>query len=339
LFRYLRVIRKYKQTIANPSNAGIADDPFLSQSSEEFISQNKLEALQPLFLVKQFGYGSFDKFPAIHLMRTLPSSTITRIIIEQIPLLRFFWKRPIASLADNGTQGLFKKMAEKIEEKKAETFPEMKAILLGEKVESIWKKNPDQDSSPLCVKSNKETHEFDKVICAVPPNIVKSLVTFLPLELKELMDKFKYNPYYVACIDPDYNLETAYYQNQELKPGDPVQFSKRWPSSPITAYGYNWVEESDFQPGNEVGAQILEEKLKVYLEANMRINSHTNLPGAVAWNDYHPHVPIEHFQAGIFDKLETYQGIDGIYLAGDGMSMESMEYSCQYSKQLVDQYF
>lgn len=339
LFRYMRILRKYKKTIANPSNAGVAADPFLSQSSQDFITENKLEALEPLFLVKQFGYGSFDQFPAIDLMRTLPISTMTRTIIEQIPILHYFWRRPIASLADNGTQSLFKKMADKIDAKKAEKMKGAKAVLLGQKVESIEKKDPGQESSQLFVKTNKESHVFDKVICAVPPNIVKDLVEFLPDEMKDLMKAFKYDPYFVSCIDPDYNLKTAYYQNQKLEPGDPVQFSKRWSNSPIVAYGYNWVEGSDFQPGNEVGGAVLEERLEAYLKANMKITSHTNLPGAKVWDNYHPHVPIKDFQAGLFDKLESFQGFGGIYLAGDGMSMESMECSCQYSKQLVGQYF
>lgn len=157
--------------------------------------------------------------------------------------------------------------------------------------------------------------------------------------MKDLMNKFQYNPYYVGCIDPDYNLNPAYYQNQTLKPGEPVQFSKRWADSLIMAYGYNWVDASKLQPGNEVGEEILQQKMKTYLKDNMLTNSYTYLEGGKTWDNYHPHVPIEDYQAGYFDKLEAYQGMDGIFLAGDGMSMESMECSCQYSKSLVNQFF
>lgn len=342
LRRYMKILKKYKKIIANPSNAGIAADPFLSQSSEDFIKSNKLDALRPLFLVKQFGYGSFDEFPAIHLMRTLPLSTMRRTIIEQIPLVRYFWKRPIASLAINGTQGLFEKMADELDRKKAQNTSgeeNQKAILLGEKVMKISKVTG-ESSSPLLVETTKgTTHEFHKIICAVPPNVVAGFVDFLSKDVKDLMNKFKYDPYYVGCIDPDYNLNPAYYQNQTLKPGEPVQFSKRWANSPIMAYGYNWVESSEFQPGNVEGQEKLNEKMKTYLKDNMLTNSYTYLEGGIDWENYHPHVPIEDYQAGYFDKLEAYQGVDGIFLAGDGMSMESMECSCVYSRELVDQYF
>eukprot|EP00565_Helicotheca_tamesis_P009464 CAMPEP_0185723812 /NCGR_PEP_ID=MMETSP1171-20130828/523_1 /TAXON_ID=374046 /ORGANISM="Helicotheca tamensis, Strain CCMP826" /LENGTH=466 /DNA_ID=CAMNT_0028391565 /DNA_START=73 /DNA_END=1473 /DNA_ORIENTATION=+ len=337
--RYLKILKKYKKIIANPSNAGVAADPFLSQSSKDFIASNKLDALKPLFLVGQFGYGSLEDFPAIDLMRTVPLSTMRRTIIQQIPIIRLLWKRPVASLAVDGLQNLFQSMASELDEEKArKTSGGNKAVLLGEKVIKISKVT-EENSPPLLVETTKGTHKFDKIICAVPPNLVAGFVDFLSEDAKEHMMKFKYHPYYVGCIDPDHNLPAAYYQNQTLNPGEPVQFSKRWADSPIMAYGYNWVEESEFQPGNTQGEELLQEKMKTYLKENMLIDSYTCFKGGIAWNNYHPHVPIEDYQAGYFDKLEAYQGIDGIFLAGDAMSMESMECSCKYSEQLVNEYF
>lgn len=341
LLRYLRILKKYNKAITNPSNAGIANDPFLSQSSEDFIKSNKLDALKSVFLVEQFGYGSFEEFPAINLMRTVPLSTMRRTIIQQIPIIRKFWRRPIASLACNGTQGLFKKMADELDRMKEKVSPgkQQKAVVLGEKVRRISKVE-DESRSPLLVQTTKGgTYYFDKVICCVAPDVVAGFVEFLSKDTKDLMMKFKYNPYYVGCIDPDRNLDQAYYQNQTLKPDEPVQFSKRWDDSSIIAYGYNWTATNDFQPGNVKGEELLKEKMKVYLKDNMLINSYSYLEGGVAWDNYHPHVSISDYQAGYFDKLESIQGIDGIFLAGDGMSMESMECSARYSQELVNQYF
>ena len=73
-------------------------------------------------------------------MRTVPLSTLRRTIVEQIPILCWFWRRPIASLAVNGTQDLFKKMADELDRKKAtKSLPELKAIKYGEKVQHISK--------------------------------------------------------------------------------------------------------------------------------------------------------------------------------------------------------
>ena len=333
--RYIKILKKYKGVIENPCNAGVADDPFLTQSSHDFITKNKLEALKPIFLVKQFGYGTFEDFPAIDLMRTVPLSTLRRTIVEQIPILRWFWRRPIASLAVNGTQDLFKKMADELDRKKAKSLPELKAIKCGEKVEQISKV-----PGGLSVRTSKGMYQFEKVICAVPPDVVASFTEFLPKEEKDLMMKTKYHPYYAGCLDPpSKNLGTAYYQNQDPEKGEPVQFSKRWADSPIMAFGYNFVDAPEFKRGNTSGEKYLQNKMKAYLKSNMLIDSYEYLPGGIAWNNYHPHVALQDFQAGYYDDLETYQGTDGIFFTGDAMAMESLEYSCKYSKSLVQQYF
>ena len=337
LLRYLWILIRYNKIIENPSNGGIAAIPFLAQSSKDFITNSKLEALNPIFLVRQFGYGPFEDFPAIHLLRTVPLSTLIRTIGEQIPLVCNLFERPIAALAKSGTQGLFKKMASELDRKKAAALPGgQKAVLEGEMVMKISKGLG--DNGPLNVKTNNGDYQFDKVICAVPPNIAAKLVDFPP-DLEALMMKTQYDPYFVGCIDPDHNLARAYYQNQELNHGDPVQFSKRWEDSPIVAYGYNWKDAREFQPDRTEGWEYLDKKLQAYCKANMMINSYEHLPDRSVWQNYHPHVPIEMFQAGYFDKLEAHQGNDEIYLTGDGMAAESMEYSCKYSKQLVEKYF
>ena len=85
-------------------------------------------------------------------MRTVPLSTMRRTIIQQIPIVRCFWRRPIASLAINGTQGLFKKMADELDCAKAKktSGENKKAILLSEKVTKISKVT-EESSSPLLV--------------------------------------------------------------------------------------------------------------------------------------------------------------------------------------------
>jgi hypothetical protein len=99
------------------------------------------------------------------------------------------------------------------------------------------------------------------------------------------------------------------------------------------------VDAPEFKRGNTSGEKYLQNKMKAYLKSNMLIDSYEYLPGGIAWNNYHPHVALQDFQAGYYDDLETYQGTDGIFFTGDAMAMESLEYSCKYSKSLVQQYF
>ncbi|GAX27485.1 hypothetical protein FisN_23Hh049 [Fistulifera solaris] len=330
--KYLFILIKYRNIISNPSNAGIAAIPFLSQSSDEFIEKEGLQALKPIFLVRQFGYGPFPQFPTINLLRTVPLPTLLRSLGEQIPVVKNFFKRPIAALAVDGTQGLFKKMAVSLNEKKAAAGQSVDAVLVGQKVTTMTRKN---DKILVDTASGKQ-HTFDKVICAIPPDYVEKLFKF-PEEESKLMKMIGYDPYFVACIDPDYNLERAYYQNLETLEDDPVQFSKRWTDSPIVAYGYNWKTAEKVL--NKKNLEKLYCELSNYCKNNMNINSFSFLPNPALWETYHPNVPIEAYQDGYYDKLEAIQGKYGLYLTGDGMAAESMEYSCKYSKQLIDRFF
>jgi len=342
--RYLKILKKYEKIIDNPSNAGIAADSFLCQSSEDFITSNNLDALKPVFIVKQFGYGSFDSFAAIDLMRTIPLSTFRRIGIQFIPIVRSFWKRPIASLANNGIQSVFRKMANELDREKAEKLAglskQKKAVLTGEKVTNISKVAPDKSPSPLLVETTKGKHTFDRVICAVPADVVAGFVDFLSDDMKNHMKKIKYNPYYVGFIDkPKNNIKTGYYQNLILKPGEPVEFSKRWKDSAIMAYGYNYMDEAKFKPGNKQGSEDLKIEMKQYLKDNMRTDSYTYMQGGVDWENYHPHAPIKDLQTGYYDKLEAYQGTDGVFLTGDGMALENLNNSCKHARLIVDKFF
>ncbi len=301
--KYLLILFKYRNIISNPSNAG-----------------------------RQFGYGPFPQFPTINLLRTVPLPTLLRSLGEQIPIVKNVFKRPIAALAVDGTQGLFKKMAVSLNEKKAAAGQSGDAVLLGQKVTAMTQKN----GKIIVDTASGKKHTFDKVICAIPPDVVEKLFKFSEEESK-LMKLIDYDPYFVACIDPDYNLERAYYQNLETLEDDPVQFSKRWTDSAIVAYGYNWKTADKVL--NKENLAKLHCELSNYCKNNMNINSFSFMPNPALWETYHPNVPIEAYQDGYYDKLEAIQGKYGLYLTGDGMATESMEYSCKYSKQLIDRFF
>jgi hypothetical protein len=57
---------------------------------------------------------------------------------------------------------------------------------------------------------NPKTYEFDKVIFALPPNMLGSLMDF-PADEKALLQTMTYHQYGVGCIDPDSNIRRGYY--------------------------------------------------------------------------------------------------------------------------------
>lgn len=346
LVRYMYKLVRYRKVVSNPSNRGLASCPELSQSSIDFIKQNRLEALKGIFVIRQFGYGTFKDFPAIHLLRTVPLPTLLRIIVEQmalptyvrniverIPFLKRVYKRPVAALAKSGTQGLFEKLAARLNEKKDNFLPGQKAVLRGQEVRSIKRAG---DNGPLVIQTSKDSHEVDKVICAVTPNVLVGMMDMSENE-KELLQKIKFHSYWVGFLETDKNLARNYYQNLIMRKYEPVQFSKRWDNSSIIAYGYNWLDAPDAE--RPFKQSVVEAVLKQYLVDNMGITEYFHITKHRFWPTYHPHVSLKDFQDGYFDKVEALQGKNGVYFTGDAMSCESMEYSCKYSKELVERFF
>lgn len=333
MLRYLSLLIKYRKIIADPGNRGIAAYPDLSQSSGEFIKKHRLESLKGIFVVRQFGYGTFESFPAIHLLRTVPLPTLARIIAEEVPFLSYFFRRPIASLAKSGTQGLFEKMASRLDEQKREAYPGQPCVYLNQEVFQIHRES---GTTTLTVKTSSDSYEFDKVIFGIPPGLVAGIME-LPSDEKDLFMKMRYHSYWVGCLEFDRNMPKNYYQNLIMKDDEPVQFSKRWENSSVIAYGYNWLDAREAE--DPTTQPKMEEVLKNYVKDSFLVESYAHMEKSRFWPLYHPHVPIEEFKAGYFDKIEALQGKYGVYFTGDGMAAESMEYSCKYSKQLIERFF
>ncbi|MEO1273372.1 MAG: FAD-dependent oxidoreductase, partial [Myxococcota bacterium] len=323
--------------IVNPSNVGVASNPLLSMRTSEFIRTYGLESLAGFFLVKQFGYGTFYTFPVINLYRTVQPRMMLRILGGQIPIVKHLFKRPIAAMAVDGTQGLFKKLAAYLDARS-----DTPVVHVNKEVTRI---EPTDDGTVTLTVNDSETHTFDALIVAIPPNLLLELMDEQDLSegQRELFPKFQFHPYYVGTFETldqeESPLPKAYFNNiWPDKQGDkeepePVQFTKRWDDTNIVARGYNWNYADDFPRGDTAR---IEEVFKTFMQARMNVSKFRLLDEDKYWPTYHPHVTMEDLQAGFYDTFDRLQGERNFFYVGSAISFESMEETVAYCKQLVE---
>ncbi|KAI0559204.1 Adrenodoxin reductase [Gracilaria domingensis] len=243
LLRYFKLVYEFRNEIAFPSNENLSTHPVLSMSSAELIKEYRLERIEGILLVQQFGYGPLEDFPALHLFRTVSHSLLIRIVAEELHLP--FFERPVAALALNGTQGLFKNMATWVSAQKESVYPGSPAVLTGQTVTSVV---PQGDTVQVHAAEMMELDE----------------------QWNSLFRKIRYHPYWVGCLEMfDQTLDLGYFQNEKLGPYEPAQFSKRYQEGEVIAYGYNhnYAEDAAQDPRPEIDSTLTR-----YLSENMAVS-------------------------------------------------------------------
>ncbi|KAI0560724.1 Adrenodoxin reductase [Gracilaria domingensis] len=329
LLRYFNLSYQCKDEIDYPSNENLSNHPILSLSCDQLIKQFGLEPIQGIILVEQFGYGTLEEFTALHMFRTVSHDLLVRIVALELNLP--FFPRPVAAFPVNGTQTLFKNMAARISAQKEIVHPGSPAFLIGRNVTKVV---PQGNTLEVHVGATNMT--FDKVICAIPPNLVAEIME-LDVQWYTLFKQIKYHPYWVGVMDMlDQTLPQGFYQNEELGSYEPAQFSMRYLNNEVITYGYNYnyARDAAENPRPEIDSTLTR-----YMNEEMGVKQFDAVDLTKYWENYYPHVSLEEFRSGYYDKLGQFQGTNGVYLTGDTHAMESLEYSCRHAKLVVDKFF
>lgn len=350
--KYLLIGFFNRKLINSPSNVNIAKRKILSMKLIKFIDKYNLSSLEPFFLMKQFGYGTFETIPVVFMYRTLQPRLMMRILGYSLPIIKSLYKRPVAAMAVDGTQGLYKKLAAYLELKQQD-HQSTPLINRNQHVNKISRK----DGQIRVYTNDGIEYEFDKLIVAIPPGILLKLMEEELSEKEiELFSKFSYHPYYVGAFRTENNQEDPlgkyYYQNiyPDEKDGkvepEPVQFTKRWEDTNIVARGYNWEQAGKFNSPDSGPREKLEKVFREFMKERMGVPDYELLqPTECApivdkyWPTYFPHVSIEEFQAGFYDKFELLQGENNFYYTSSALAFESMEQTVAYSELLIKKYF
>lgn len=264
------------------------------------------------------------------------------------------FKRPIASIAEDGTQGLFKKLAAYLDRLQKEQL-----VYTNQNVTKILRDDTKKTGRIKVTINDTEQKEYDTLIFAAPPKFILDLMDKNQLSEKEmkLFSKFKFHPYYVGMFGtlgkggnplPAYYYNNIYpdtYKNGDPKP-EPVQFTKRWDDTNLIARGYNWELANVFDSDDSPQRKELEKVFATFMKERMETPDFEFLKPSLKypvvdknWKAYFPHVSIEDVQDGFYDELETLQGMNNIYFSGSSMTFEMMETTVAYSQYLVNKYF
>eukprot|EP00475_Leptophrys_vorax_P022064 TRINITY_DN2_c0_g2_i1.p1 TRINITY_DN2_c0_g2~~TRINITY_DN2_c0_g2_i1.p1 ORF type:complete len:467 (-),score=123.89 TRINITY_DN2_c0_g2_i1:51-1451(-) len=335
--RYFWIGWKNRGLIDQPSNKNIGKHPILGGSMANLLDKYKLQPLKGVFVMKQFGYGNWNDFPAVQLYRSVHIRTFIRVLGEEIPILKRFFKRPIAAMAVNGTQGIFKKLAFLIDQRQRKSTGKQLLFCNSEltKIEL-------RDGKVIVSVNDKEDYAFDKLIVTIPPDNLLRLMPALGAQEKQLFSKILYRPYWVGNFEvKDVQLPHHYFQN--LSPeGDLelVQITKRWNDSDVCARGYIDEPCDLISSGDAAKVERVEKEFRRFMKERMGVSDvATEGYACKFWENYYPHVSLTDFQAGFYDQVEALQGKNGIYFAGSAMQMESMDQTVKYSDGLVTQHF
>ncbi len=353
VIKYLLIGFWYRKLINAPNNLGIKDHKLLTMSLKDFMDKYKLKYLKAFFLNVGFGYNLDREFPVIFVYRMLKPRLMLRILGSKIPIVKNLFKRPIAAIAEDGTQGLYKKLAAYLNRSQKEQM-----VFTNQKVTKISRDNQKKTGSiTITINDNKE-QEFDVLIFGLPPVFMLKMMEHEQLSEKEisLFSKFKFHPYYVSMFETIHHesnpLPKYYYNNifpdtlnGKTQP-EPVQFTKRWDDTNLIARGYNWELAKIFDSNDPEKLKNIEDVFKTFMKERMEVPEYKLMESSKIypivdkyWDTYFPHVSIEDLRNGFYEEFESLQGKDNTYFVGSSLTFEMMETTAAYSEYLVERYF
>lgn len=254
-----------------------------------------------------FGLGNIDEVPALYVLRIMNYNHL--MCFMNIPQF-YTWERGVAVLAES--------LARKIRD-----------VRLGQEVIDISL----SAQATLWLETPYEKLEFDKVIITAPLEQFSDLDLW-DEETKGYLRSIKYQNFNVYAFIVDNLPKGCGCVLDNLSPdrrGHIMIWDSRWNISDIEGmvilYSYEPPKTS-----NKTPLEYIKEDLARLGIKNPRLYQ------AKEWK-HCPYVDSHILEQGFYDKLDSIQGKNNLYLAGEIMSMLSIENSIQYSEYLLDSYF
>lgn len=304
--RLPQVLSKYK-SLESPSIKDL-ETPLMVPFSK-WCDFHDFKVLKTIYLhyFTIFGLGDIDEVPALYVLRTMSYKHLMSFM--KIPQF-YTWK--------NGTSTLAFHLGQRI-----------KDIRLGQAVKDI----SILSSGALQLETQYEKLEFDKVVITAPLDQFTHLRIWNE-DIRECIKSIKYQDFnvYAFIVDKVPKGCGCILDNlASTRKGHIIIWDSRWHPSGgegmVTLYAYNPPKNS-----KKSALEYLKEDL-----ARLGIKK-ARLYQAKAWK-HCPYVDTDTLQKGFYDKMEASQGRNNIFLAGEIMSMLSIENSIGYSNDLLDRFF
>ena len=275
----------------------------LTQPFEYFCEHNNLDLFGKIANIActAYGYGYFDKVPTAYYLKYLNFFYILAILQQNV-----------FTFAD-GAATIWKKVAEQL------------GVCYQQQIKSIERKEKIQ------IQTQTEVFEFDKVILACPLDDSLHFLDATPDE-QELFSKIKHNKYYTfALIVENMPRRDRGYLPTNFSPenqGHIMFWYRRYPDTNLYLL---YVLANDRQEEQDIEKIMIEDLRKLGATIKQKYDS-------AKWK-YFPHVDPVDMENKFYDRLESWQGINGTYFVGELLNFSYIEGVVEYSYDLVKRFF
>jgi predicted NAD/FAD-binding protein len=286
-----------RRRIWTPGFADMQEDlaePFAKWAAKNGFSE-VVALIKPWFT--GFGYGYFEDIPAAYVLKYMTIGGF-----------------PLSSLLETGFQGLWEKVARRLD------------VQTGVDIQSIRR-----SLDGVVVETNRGTVEADRLILACPLKHAPGFLDVTPEE-RELFGHITAVDYRVYAANV-HGLEPQRYTFCEkyLEPsqtGKPMFWYRRWLDRPLTTFYVIAGEgQTDDAIIDEIGRTV--RALGGRVDDVLR-SSH--------W-EYFPHVDERALRAGFYERLEALQGKNRTHYVGELLAFPTVETVVAYSAHLVRRHF
>lgn len=303
---YHFIYNKYRSAFDQPGMSKVPDElnePFATwvKKNSSFPSQMQ-ELLSHSFV--SFGYGHMSEVPAAYVLRYFSPKLLRSFMFGQVHMI------------ENGYQSLWKKVAASVSVKT--DFEVEKAI----REDGVWS---------LRSRAGDE-QKFDALIWTAPLEDLAKRADISP-SLKDLFSKIRYQNYYSTLVEIE-GLSRGggvITKNYEVNAGggNIVSWLNRWPQESNLTNFYTLSNET-------LSPDAVEAQIRSF--AKNHGFTIRRIVKNVGWH-YFPHFDQEALEAKAYDLIESSQGQNGLYLAGELMNFSTVEHTAEYSKELVERFF
>lgn len=288
----------------------VALEPSLTLSFSTWCDMNQFVFLKTVYAhyFTSYGLGDIEDLPAIYVLSIMNYDTLMAFM--ELPEF-WTWKE--------GVSTLIKCLETQIDD-----------IRLSQKVVAV---KIDDKSQELIVQTAFESIRYDQVILAAPLDQFADVYRF-DKEMKQFLEGIKYQSYSVYLFTAKNSPKGCGCITENLsivRRGHLVIWNSRWAQSDVetlvTVYAYDHPDDSEETAFQLIEADLL--KLGI-LEAK--------LYHLKRWKQC-PYATTKDLQNGFYEKLESMQGINNLYMVGEIISTVSMENCLRHTEYFIDRHF
>jgi protoporphyrinogen oxidase len=304
--RLPRLLERYRD-LQEPGFANLP--PELCEPFADWCKAYELPVTMEVFrhYFSTFGFGSIETVPAAYILKFLSYENLLSFI-EITHMIT--WPA--------GVRELVCRMADRVDD-----------LRLGCEVLRLER----QSNGQVLVQTTHEALAFDRVIYTGPMDRLGRLYDLPPADAELLaqirQERFRVYAFHVRELPPHSGYIPGNLSSDQS--GDMMAWYFRWPSWEETDLITVYVMENERLSDSEM-RQRIEHTLSRLGGKEIRLFLMKR------WLHF-PHVDSEALRCGFYERLESLQGRDGIYYAGELFNFPTLERCISYAKHLVTRFF